>query len=346
MPCMKNNMENKHKKRKDDVFIHEHLHTLAIFSFLVFLFFLYSLESTPKFYVNFYDKFNLLSHKYLSNKNIESGLSLIFKNSQKSLDPKGYFDELNIKAKSYIVYNAKDQGIIYSKNENEVLPLASLTKVVSAITANKLTDKNTKITIRKRLMRKDEGFDLGMKEGQVWKMNDLLKYALTISSNSSMDIIAGTVSNSNSDFVNAMNSYVKDLGYKKFYFNSASGLDYGNVIGGEGSALEYAKLFAKSYELIPEVMSYTINSKVNLNSNSQKIYQVPNTNKSASAIIGLMASKTGFTDAAGGNLAVLYEPEIDKPIIIVVLGSTYDERFVDVKKLLDATNTYLQDSSK
>jgi D-alanyl-D-alanine carboxypeptidase len=272
-------------------------------------------------------------------------LSLLFKDKQKSLDPKSYFDNLNIQGKSYIVYNAKDQSIIYSKNENEVLPLASLTKVISAITANKLTDKNTKITIRKSLMRKDESLDIGMKEGQAWKMNDLLKYALTISSNSSMDIIAGTVSKTNSNFVDNMNNYTKDLGYKNFYFNSASGLDYGDVIGGEGSALEYAKLFAKSYELIPDIMSYTINSKVNLNSNSQKIYQVPNTNKSASEIIGLMASKTGFTDAAGGNLAVLYEPEINKPIIIVVLGSTYDARFDDVKKLLDATNRFLQDSS-
>lgn len=344
---MKNNyMESKYKKRKEDIFIHEHLHTLAILSFLAFLFFLYSLETAPKIYVDFYNRFNLLSHKYFNNKDIESNLSLFFKNKQKNLDPKSYFDNLNIQAKSYIVYDVKNQNIIYSKNENQVLPLASLTKVISAITANKLVDKNIKITIQKSLMRKDESLDIGMKEGQIWKMNDLLKYALTISSNSSMDIIAGTVSKTNSSFVDSMNNYTKDLGYKNFHFNSASGLDYGNVIGGEGSALEYAKLFAKSYELIPDIMSYTINSKVNLNSNSQKIYQVPNTNKSASEIIGLMASKTGFTDAAGGNLAVLYEPEINRPIVIVVLGSTYDARFEDVKKLLNSTNKFLQDSSK
>lgn len=39
-------------------------------------------------------------------------------------------------------------------------------------------------------------------------------------------IIANTVSNSNQDFVNEMNIYVKKLGYKNFNFNSASGLDY------------------------------------------------------------------------------------------------------------------------
>lgn len=342
---MKNNyMENKHKKRKDDIFTPEHLHTFAIFSFLIFLIFLYSLESIPKISVNFYNEFTLLSHKYLNNKNIENRLSFFFKNKEKNLDPKNYFENLNIQAKSYTVYDIKNQNIIYSKNENEVLPLASLTKVAAAITANKLADKNTKITIRKSLMRKDESLDIGMKEGQIWKMNDLLKYTLTISSNSSIDIIASTISKKNSDFVDKMNSYTKELGYKNFHFNSASGLDYGDVIGGVGSALEYAKLFAKSYELIPDVMSYTINSKVNLNSNSQKIYQIPNTNKSASEIIGLMASKTGFTNAAGGNLAVLYEPEINRPMIIVVLGSTIDQRFEDVNKLIDSTNKFLGDS--
>ena len=339
-------MEHKNKKRKEDISTHDHLYTIGIFSFLLFLFLLYFLELRPKISSNFYKNFNILNHKYFNNKNIESNLSFLFKNRKKHLDPKMYFQDLNIQGKSYVVYDVKEKEIIYSKNENEILPLASLTKVVSAITANKIADKNTKITIKKTLMRQDEKLDLGMKEGQVWKMNDLLKYALTISSNSSMDIIASTISKSNSEFVKNMNLYTKELGFNNFDFNSASGLDYGNVIGGKGNAIEYAKLFAKSYTLIPEVMSYTINSKVNLNSNSQKIYQVPNTNKTASEIIGLMASKTGFTDAAGGNLAVLYEPEIDKPIVIVVLGSTLDKRFEDVKFLLNATNIFLHDSIK
>ena len=337
---MKNkNMNFNQKKRKEDIFIHEHLHSFALFSFLIFLFFLYYLETSPKININFYNNFSILSHKYLNNKNnIESKFSIFFKNKQKNLDPKSYFENLDIKAKSYVVYDVKNQNIISSKDENIILPLASLTKIAAAITANKLADKNTKITIQKKLMRKDESLDIGMKEGQIWRMNDLLKYALTLSSNSSIDIIVNTVSKKNSIFVENMNSYVKDLGYKNFYFNSATGLDYGDIIGGTGTALEYAKLFAKSYELIPDVMSYTINSKVNLNSNSQKIYQIPNTNKTASQIIGLIASKTGFTDAAGGNLAVLYAAEITRPVVIVVLKSTIDERFKDVEKLLDSTN--------
>jgi len=190
-------------------------------------------------------------------------------------------------------------------------------------------------------MRKDETIDIGMKVGQKWKMNELLKYALTISSNSSIDIIANTVSSSNQNFVNEMNKYTKELGFNNFSFNSASGLDYGDIVGGRGTALEYAQLFSKAYELIPDIMSYTINSKVNLNSGNNKIYQVPNTNEDASYIVGLMASKTGYTDLAGGNLAILVNLEVNRPIVIVVLGSTITGRFKDVENLEKITRNSL-----
>ena len=157
-----------------------------------------------------------------------------------------------------------------------------------------------------------------------------------------MDIIASTIFQNNSDFVSKMNDYVKSLGFKYFYFNSASGLDYGSVIGGKGNALEYAKFFTKAYEFIPDIMSYTVNSKVNLESKDQNIYGIPNTNQEAGKSIGLLASKTGFTDAAGGNLAVMFNFDVNRPIVIVVLGSTPEERFRDVDKLYEATKDILR----
>jgi D-alanyl-D-alanine carboxypeptidase len=247
-----------------------------------------------------------------------------------------------VEAKSYVIYDVNNKKILASKNEDQILPLASLTKIVTAITAIKIASEDTDIIIRKDYMRKDENLDIGMKVDQKWKLKELLKYALTVSSNSSMDIIASTVSSSNSSFVNSMNDYVKELGFKNFNFKSASGLDYGDEIGGEGSALEYAKLFAKSYELIPEIMSYTVNSKVNLDSGTKKIYQVPNTNQKASSIIGLMASKTGYTTAAGGNLAVLVNLDVNRPIVIVVLGSSLTGRFEDVNRLHNAVEKIFQ----
>ena len=182
-------------------------------------------------------------------------------------------------------------------------------------------------------MRQDESLSFGLFSGQKWRLDDLLKYALTISSNASMDIIAGSIYENNSDFVAKMNDYLKSLGFKNFYINSASGLDYGNVIGGKGTAKEYAELFSKAYELIPDIMSYTTNSKIDVKSTSDIIYSVPNTNKDVGKSIGLLASKTGLTDLAGGNLAVMVDFDINRPIVIVVLGSTEEGRFSDINIL-------------
>lgn len=331
------------KKRNPDTLQYKDIHAISVFTIIFTLLFIFFIGSSPNIIPSTLKKINSLTN--LNNKNDifikNSLLSVDGLHQDKNIVDKKVFQNLDIVAKSYVVYDVKNKSIISSKNENSVLPLASLTKVVSAATAINLAREDQDIIIRKDLMRKDESLDLGMREGDKWHLGDLLKYALTISSNSSMDIIAGTVSNSNSEFVDDMNNYVRDLGFNNFVFNSASGLDYSDVIGGRGTAIEYAKFFAKSYELIPDIMSYTINSKVNL-SGLQKIYQIPNTNKEASKTVGLLASKTGFTDAAGGNLAVMFNYRVDRPIVIVVLGSTTDDRFKDVDKLYIATIRALQ----
>jgi D-alanyl-D-alanine carboxypeptidase len=58
-----------------------------------------------------------------------------------------------------------------------------------------------------------------------------------------------------------------------------------------------------------------------------------NTNVSINQISGLLASKTGFTNLAGGNLAVVFDAGFMHPVVIVVLGSTVDGRFSDVVNL-------------
>ena len=67
------------------------------------------------------------------------------------------------------------------------------------------------------------------------------------------------------------------------------------------------------------------------------MHHVINTNDLVDQIPGMIGSKTGYTDLAGGNLVLLVDIGIDHPIAIAVLGSTRDERFSDVKKLIDAT---------
>ncbi len=330
------------KRRTDDSIQNNNIYIIFIITLIFFFISLLFFERIPKFFINFSNK--------IFNINQNDKYNIIFDTELKKINTLHQDRILNSKneieqkifAKSYIVYDVKNNKIIFSKNENTILPLASLTKIISATLAINIKDRNTIIKIDSKKMREDEKIDYGLKEGQNWKLGDLLKYGLTISSNASMDIIAGTLFENNSDFVSKMNDYMKSLGFKDFYFNSASGLDYGNIIGGKGNALEYARFFSKAYELIPDIMSYTVNSKVNLESKDENIYAIPNTNQEAGKSVGLLASKTGFTDAAGGNLAVMINFDVNRPIVIVVLGSTPEERFKDVDKLYKATKDILE----
>ena len=71
-------------------------------------------------------------------------------------------------------------------------------------------------------------------------------------------------------------------------------------------------------------------------------HNVENTNTSAAAIPGLIGSKTGFTDLAGGNLAVVFDVGLSRPVIAVVLGSTKETRFTDIEQLVNATFTHFE----
>ncbi len=69
-----------------------------------------------------------------------------------------------------------------------------------------------------------------------------------------------------------------------------------------------------------------------------------NTDNALSKIPNLIGSKTGYTDLAGGNLAVAFDAGLGRPIIMVVLGSTYDGRFIDMATLASSTLAYIQEN--
>ena len=242
------------------------------------------------------------------------------------------FRGLPVQAKAYVVYDIVDGHLISSKNQDEVLPLASITKIMTAVSALAHHQTSDPVVISPASVA--DGYDLGLKKNQTWKLGELLKYTLVFSSNDGAESIA-TSFGGREAFVEQMNTDALLLGLA-LHFTDPAGLDIAGKLGGEGSALQVAKLFAIARKRFPEILDATTRVRTNVTASTGKVTGIPNTNQDIQNLLGAEASKTGFTDSAGGNLAVVVDISVGHPVVIVVLGSTRDERFSDVETLYKA----------
>lgn len=242
------------------------------------------------------------------------------------------FSDVSIRGKSYVVYDVLTGMTIASRNENEILPLASISKMMMAITALMHHDKNTSIVIQQKSI--EDGYDLGLKKNQVWKLNELLKYTLVFSSNDGAQSIADAFGGGPL-FVAQMNMDAQTLDIPLLFTDPAGRDEKGNI-GGLGSALSVARLFSSARKNFPQVLDATTKPRASITASTGRITGIPNTNQDIENIIGAEGSKTGFTDKAGGNLGVIVDITVGHPVVIVVLGSTKESRFSDVETLYNA----------
>jgi len=263
------------------------------------------------------------------------------------------FENTTIEAKSAIVWDIVNSEVIFEKNPDEKLPLASITKVMMAVTALDLAPEYTVVTIDKKFLE-EEG-DSGLFANERWRLRDLIDLSMVVSSNDAAAAIAaitGGVSAGTDvfeigkkEFINKMNEKALSIGMEKSTFYKENGLDRDKENSGAyGSARDTAKLFEYALRNHPEILEATKYKNVNIKSLNDISHNVKNTNQSVGEIPGLLASKTGYTELSGGNLGVIIDPGIGRPIVIVVLGSTYEKRFEDVSILSAKTLEYLNPS--
>jgi D-alanyl-D-alanine carboxypeptidase len=263
------------------------------------------------------------------------------------------FAQLELKAQAAYVLDIKSGKVIYDFNSEASLPLASLTKVMTAVTALESVPESTVITIDKDDLVL-EG-DSGLFANERWKLQDLLSLTLIESSNDGAYAVSGAVGKvvagvddkaaGREAFVRLMNSTAQKLGMSQTFFTNPTGLDEGlNVAGAYGSAKDVATLMSTAVNKYPDLFRNTKYPSLKFESLSELSHTAINTNKGLNAIPIIVASKTGFTDLAGGNLAVVFNTGISQPIAVVVLHSTQSGRFEDVNKLVWATLSYLQNN--
>ena len=258
------------------------------------------------------------------------------------------FADIVLEAQAVCVIDTVTGKVLYERNKNTRLPLASLTKVMTAYVAIETVGGNESVAISAEDIGK-EG-NSGLLLGEKWKLSNLLDFTLMTSSNDGASAIAfaagtflqhqstTTLQDPKKTFITEMNEKAQALELTHLEFNNESGLDISNAQSGAyGTAYEVAKLFEYILKDNPHLLKATTNEILEINSQSNIVHTAKNTNEFVESFPGLLASKTGYTDMAGGNLGVVFDSGIGTPVIIVVLGSTLDGRFEDVMKLYYAS---------
>jgi len=221
------------------------------------------------------------------------------------------------------LYGAKN--ILFEKQSLEKLPIASLTKLMTAIVVLEnynLSDTGvvTVVADAQSPMKQD------VKLGDVMSVQDFLDIMLVGSSNKSAYALADMIGVEK--FVGLMNQKADDLGLKITHFKDPTGLSPENV----STAYELAQLAEYILNNYPQIAEVSKQKELYV----PKFGNVINTDELLDEPLSAVFSKTGFTNEAKGCLLlVLKDSKSADYFINVILGA--NDRFSEMQKLISAS---------
>ncbi len=210
---------------------------------------------------------------------------------------KTYAFDLKTSAESMVTIEAKTNRILYAKDENKKLPMASTTKILTAIVAiENCDDLDKKHKIPKESVGV-EGSSIYLRAGEHLSIRELLYGLMLRSGNDSAVAIAIIISGSVEKFVGLMNDYCKKLELKNTNIVTVNGLHDDNHYT---TAYELAKI--TSYALSNEIFAKIVSTKQTTISNELgKVDKrfLRNKNRFLNMVEGADGVKTGYTKKAG-----------------------------------------------
>jgi len=214
------------------------------------------------------------------------------------------------------------------------------------VALSSIDDLNTPITLTSQDIT-TEG-ESGLSTGERFRLSDLATLTLVASSNDGASALARTSEEiTQTSFTQLAQTLAKKIGLVQSYFLNPTGLDEsGTTSGSYGSAHDVALMLAHAIKNYPNIFDETSRAQIVITALSGKQHVVKNTNTTVGTHLGIIASKTGTTDLAGGNLVIAFDAGPLRPIIVSVLHSADEERFKDVANLAEDAISALSNSSQ
>lgn len=242
-----------------------------------------------------------------------------------------------ILAKAALIYDLTTEETLFAKNPKEKLPMASLTKVMTAIIALENKKNDDRYLVKKQTLVGENS--MGLSEGEVLSLEELLYGLILCSGNDAAEVLADSFPSGKQGFIKTMNDKVKSLGLVDSHFTNPTGLE------GDGKQLTtaYDLLVITRYALVnfplfTKIVS-TYEYHLPYSKDHKELYLYNETNLLTS-YPGVKGVKDGYTPEAGLCLITYFDYN-GHEIIGVILGS--ENRRQEMRDLLDySQNSYFQ----
>ncbi len=232
-----------------------------------------------------------------------------------------------ITASAYLVGNVKTGEIYFERNGSTARPIASMSKLMTAIVALETMDEDDKITITEQMTQVFPDASR-LQAGEKFTVEQLLYPLLLNSSNVAAEALAS--STDRMEFLSAMNSYAWEIGLPQSFFADPSGLSPYNAASPQGF-FALAQFLFKSRQ---DILALTRIKKTSVATTSAHMaHDFTNIHPfvNDSRFIG---GKTGRTQEAGETMLTILKIN-NQPIAIIVLGSAMGKRGEDTQILVE-----------
>ena len=240
-----------------------------------------------------------------------------------------------VRAKAALILNMQSGEVLYRKNPMARLSVASITKLMTAVT---LMNMNPDLSKRIQISRQDvyRANWTQLKYREKVGVKDLLYAALISSDNVAARVLARVSGLSNKEFVERMNQTAASLGLLNSRFTEPTGLDAGNV----STAVDCAALLWTALQ--NDVLSEVLTTKEYTYSTNRRVHNIKTTNRllrgdqADADLWESIGSKTGYIRKAGYCLVMRARSQSGDDVIAVVLGGVSSRtRFADMRRLLN-----------
>ncbi len=242
-----------------------------------------------------------------------------------------FIDAPEITAISALFVDTTTGQVLYEKNSQQELSIASLTKIMTTIIAleNKTPEDLFTVSEHASSMEPDKMYLIA---GEKISLSNLLDGIFLVSANDAAEVIAENTSGRREEFINLMNSKARQLGMNNTFFLNPSGLEE-DFAKQYSTALDVAVMSRYLITRWPNVVNISSQPHVYIErTDYHQDYDMYSGINLLTTYPGVLGLKTGYTPVAGLTLVTLARRG-DKEVLGVLLGAV--NRRDDAKALLD-----------